>query len=139
MRCRGHPERPDRHRAIISAMGDEFAHWTHHKAPKASRDQLELVHHSAYIDQIFDATSNIANLPFDADTAGPHSLKPRYVPRVGLALRLICYAGQSARALCARLVITLNQIGRWGFVCFQCGNCGASCTDRLGGWPGGGC
>ena len=22
----GHPERPDRHRAIVSAMGDAFAH-----------------------------------------------------------------------------------------------------------------
>ena len=73
----GHPERPDRYRAIISAMGDEFARWTYHKAPKASRDQLELVHHSAYIDQIFDTISNIADLvPIDADTwAGPHSLE----------------------------------------------------------------
>ena len=73
----GHPERPDRHRAIVSAMGDAFAHWTHHKAPKASRDQLELVHHSGYIDQIFDATSNISDLvPLDADTwAGAHSLE----------------------------------------------------------------
>ena len=73
----GHPERPDRHRAIVSAMGDAFAHWTHYKAPKASRDQLELVHHSGYIDQIFDATSNISDLvPLDADTwAGAHSLE----------------------------------------------------------------
>ena len=73
----GHPECPDRHRAIISAMGNEFAHWAHNKAPKASRDQLELVHHSAYIDHIFDATSNIADMvPLDADTwAGPHSLE----------------------------------------------------------------
>ena len=46
----GHPERPDRHRAIISAMGDEFAHWAQYKAPKASRDQLELVHRSAFVD-----------------------------------------------------------------------------------------
>ena len=75
----GHPERPDRHRAILSAMGDAFAHWTHHKAPKASRVQLELVHHSGYIDQIFDATSNISDLvPLDADTwAGAHSLETR--------------------------------------------------------------
>ena len=73
----GHPECPDRHRAIISAMDNEFAHWAHIKAPKASRDQLELVHHSAYIDHIFDATSNIADVvPLDADTwAGPHSLE----------------------------------------------------------------
>ena len=73
----GHPECPDRHRAIISAMDHEFAHWAHIKAPKASRDQLELVHHSAYIDHIFDATSNIADVvPLDADTwAGPHSLE----------------------------------------------------------------
>ena len=73
----GHPERPDRHRAIVSAMGDAFAHWTHHKAPKASRDQLELVHHSGYIDQVFDAISNIVDLvPLDADTwAGAHSLE----------------------------------------------------------------
>ena len=73
----GHPERPDRHRAIVAAMGDAFAHWTHHKAPKASRDQLELVHHIGYIDQIFDTTSNISDLvPLDADTwAGAHSLE----------------------------------------------------------------
>lgn len=73
----GHPERPDRHQAIISAMGDEFVHWLHHKAPKASRDQIELVHHRAYVDQIFDTTSNITDLvPLDADTwAGPHSLE----------------------------------------------------------------
>ena len=73
----GHPERPDRHRAIISAMGDEFSHWKYHKAPKASRNQLELVHHSAYIDHILHATRNITDLvPLDADTwAGPHSLE----------------------------------------------------------------
>ena len=73
----GHPERPDRHQAIISAMGDEFLHWAQHIAPKATRDQLGLIHCSAYIDKIFDMTSNITDLvPLDADTwAGPHSLE----------------------------------------------------------------
>jgi len=73
----GHPERPERHAAILSAMGDDFAHWSHHKAPKASRDQLELIHSAAYVDQIFEMTAGIDDLvPLDADTwAGPHSLE----------------------------------------------------------------
>jgi acetoin utilization deacetylase AcuC-like enzyme len=73
----GHPERPERHRAIMSAMGDDFLHWTHHQAPKASRDQLELVHSASYVEQMFEATATIADLvPLDADTwAGPHSLE----------------------------------------------------------------
>ena len=73
----GHPERPERHRAIMSAMGDDFLHWTHHQAPKASRDQLELGHSASYVEQIFEATASIADLvPLDADTwAGPHSLE----------------------------------------------------------------
>ena len=62
----GHPERPDRHRAIMSAMGDDFLHWTHHQAPKASRDQLELLHSASYVEQMFEATANIVDLvPLD--------------------------------------------------------------------------
>ena len=73
----GHPERPERHSAIINAMGDDFAHWAHHQAPEASRTQLELVHHVDYIAQIFAATEGTNSLvPLDADTwAGPHSLE----------------------------------------------------------------
>ena len=47
--------------------------------------------------------------------------KPRYVPLAGRALRLILLCRTKRPpplAPCARPVIMLNQIGRWGFVCF---------------------
>ena len=73
----GHPERPERHKAIISSVSDNFAHWIQHKAPKASRKQLELVHYDDYIGQIFEATSETNDLvQLDADTwAGPNTLE----------------------------------------------------------------
>ncbi len=73
----GHPERPERHTAIMAAMGDDFAHWARHQAPQANRLQLELVHQANYVDEIFEATDGTYSLvPLDADTwAGPHSLE----------------------------------------------------------------
>ncbi|MBM3566316.1 MAG: histone deacetylase family protein, partial [Alphaproteobacteria bacterium] len=51
-----HPERPDRLRAVVTALkakGFESLIWR--EAPEARREDIERVHGRAYIDQVLDS------------------------------------------------------------------------------------
>ena len=76
----GHPERPERYTAVMSAIADSASSWQHYDAPHADVEQLLGVHSQSYIDGLFTQTSGLP-LPdgrlvqLDGDTyAGPDSL-----------------------------------------------------------------
>ncbi|MGI3902564.1 MAG: histone deacetylase family protein [Janthinobacterium lividum] len=67
----GHPERPDRLRAIAAALSIEtFAHLRRREAPEASREALLRAHPEAYVDALLSARPAEGQLlRIDADTA----------------------------------------------------------------------
>ncbi len=70
----GHPERPDRLRAVEAALsGDAFAALHRLEAPEAARDALLRVHPAPYVDALLAARPKAGQLlRIDADTAiGP--------------------------------------------------------------------
>ena len=70
----GHPERPDRLRAIASALeAEKFQSLARAEAPFASLETIALCHPMDYVEQIRDATPREGLVRIDADT----SMSPR--------------------------------------------------------------
>jgi len=71
----GHPESPERLRAILKALeGDDFITLERREAPSASREQLQLVHPESYVSQVLSAIPKTGYMELDADTiASPGS------------------------------------------------------------------
>ncbi|MDX7953575.1 histone deacetylase family protein [Lichenihabitans sp. Uapishka_5] len=67
----GHPERPDRIRAILARLdGPDFAALERREAPEATRAALERVHPAAYLDMLDDLAPRDGTLVrLDGDTA----------------------------------------------------------------------
>jgi len=66
----GHPERPDRLRAIERAFADErFRSLIHAEAPTADLDTIALCHPIAYVTAIRDASPKNGMVQLDADTS----------------------------------------------------------------------
>jgi len=64
-----HPESPDRLRAIHAVLdGDHFRELDWRKAPKASRDNVALVHEPAYVDNVLAAIPDEGCHYLDPDT-----------------------------------------------------------------------
>ncbi len=73
----GHPESPDRLRAVMAALDHpDFVHLLREQAPEASFEQLCLVHPDAYVRAMFDLTPPEGDcIALDADTfANRHSV-----------------------------------------------------------------
>ena len=67
---RGHPERAERVRAVLRALDeDRFPALARREAPRASTDQIALVHRRAYVDALLDAVPDEGLVRLDADTA----------------------------------------------------------------------
>ena len=65
----GHPERPDRIRALTQAFGDEaFNALVRARAPMADADTIALCHPMDYVDAIRDASPDEGLIGLDADT-----------------------------------------------------------------------
>ncbi len=65
----GHPERPDRLRAVERALEDErFMALIRETAPQATLEQLLLCHPRDYVEAIFAASPKEGLVPIDADT-----------------------------------------------------------------------
>src|SRR6201987_1211668 len=100
----GHPERPDRLRAIDRALGPErFRALVRVEAPAASLDTIALCHPMQYVTAIRDATPKEGLLGLDADTTmSPGSFEAALRAAGGAA-----HAGdesvyrQAANAFCA--------------------------------------
>ncbi len=66
----GHPERPDRLRAVEQALAaDKFAPLTREQAPMASLDSIALCHQMQYIEEIREASPKEGLIHLDADTS----------------------------------------------------------------------
>jgi acetoin utilization deacetylase AcuC-like enzyme len=65
----GHPESPDRLRAIMTALdGDYFSGLDRREAPKGSKSQIERVHLSEYVDAVLAAIPASGHVSLDPDT-----------------------------------------------------------------------
>lgn len=64
----GHPERPDRIKAINAMLDQDFGDIPQSECPATDSDILQLVHSDAYIDAIFDAAPESGMISLDGDT-----------------------------------------------------------------------
>ena len=65
----GHPERPDRLRAVLHALyGDGFESLERRDAPKATEEQLARVHRTDYVESIFQNVPEVGLVHLDGDT-----------------------------------------------------------------------
>ena len=73
----GHPERPDRLRAIMTGLeGDEFNNLERREAPQAEIETIALVHDRAYIDLVLSNAPKEDRIHLDPDTVmSPDSLE----------------------------------------------------------------
>ena len=100
----GHPERPERLRAVIDALDDASdLDLERHEAPLAAAEDLVRVHPQAYIDTIAAAVPPAGVRRLDADTslsAGSLAAALRAAGAVVWAVRDVA-AGRAERAFCA--------------------------------------
>ena len=99
----GHPERPDRIRAVEKALENErFVNLARERAPEGKRDVVELVHPTAYVDEIADAAPEDGLVRLDPDTV----MSPGSWKAVMHAVGGACYAvdevvaGRARNAFC---------------------------------------
>jgi acetoin utilization deacetylase AcuC-like enzyme len=101
---RGHPESADRLRAVLAGLdGPEFAGLDRRVAPRASLDQLRLVHNASHVDALFAAVPAQGLAHADADT----TLSPASGEAALRAAGAVCaavdavIAGDAVNAFCA--------------------------------------
>ena len=99
----GHPERPDRIRAVGKALENErFSNLARERAPEGRRDVVELVHPAAYVDEIATAAPADGLVRLDPDTV----MSPGSWKSVMHAVGGACYAvdevvaGRARNAFC---------------------------------------
>ncbi len=100
----GHPERPDRLRAIQLALAEaEFTALERRPAPLASWPQIALVHPQRHIDQVVAAAPAQGRAQLDPDTAmNPASLEAaQRAAGAGCAAVDAVMGGQAKNAFCA--------------------------------------
>jgi acetoin utilization deacetylase AcuC-like enzyme len=100
----GHPERPDRLRAIDRALEDErFQALVREQAPAATLDLITLCHPGDYVDEIRDASPAQGMIRLDADTSmspGTFEAVLRAVGGAAMATDEVM-AGKAHNAFCA--------------------------------------
>ena len=100
----GHPERPDRIRALTQAFGDpSFDGLTRQEPPFGTDAQLLLAHPQAYVDAIKNAVPDEGRQPLDADTwISPGSMEAS-LRAVGGSCDAVdrVLAGEAGNAFCA--------------------------------------
>jgi acetoin utilization deacetylase AcuC-like enzyme len=100
----GHPERPDRLRAVLGALeGEDFAALERREAPRATVAQLARVHDRDHVDRLLAQVPDSGHMPLDADT----TLSPGSGEAALRAAGALCaavdavIAGEGPRAFCA--------------------------------------
>lgn len=100
----GHPERPDRLKAVLAALDDpEFQGLVRREAPMADIEQIARVHPRAYVDRVLQAVPESGTVGLDPDTylspaSGEAAL--RAVGAVCAAIDAVM-AGEARNAFCA--------------------------------------
>lgn len=100
----GHPERPDRLRAIKTALeADTFKSLIWLPAPEARRDQLLLAHPESHVDRILDSIPADGLIALDADTILSPGSGEAALRAAGAACAAVdaVMGGQAANAFCA--------------------------------------
>ncbi len=100
----GHPERPDRLRAIDRALEDErFQSLARVSAPKADLDDIALCHPREFIDEIAHATPREGLVRIDADTAMSPGSFEAALHAIGGAVHAVdeVMTAKAANAFCA--------------------------------------
>jgi acetoin utilization deacetylase AcuC-like enzyme len=99
----GHPERPERLRAVADALDDSDLDLALNDAPLAEEPDLRLVHDAAYVEAVFGAAPAEGVMALDGDTymsAGSLIAARRAAGAVVQAVRDVA-AGRADRAFCA--------------------------------------
>ena len=99
----GHPERPERLRAVTDALSDSDLELVVRDAPLAEEADLARVHAQGYLDAIFGVSPGAGVLQLDPDTymsAGSLNAARRAAGAVVQAVRDVA-AGRADRAFCA--------------------------------------
>ena len=100
----GHPERPDRLRAIESVLeGEQFQMLARVQAPAASLETIALCHPMDYIDEIRDAAPTEGLVQLDADTSMSPGSFEAALRAVGGAMHAVdeVVSKKAANAFCA--------------------------------------
>ena len=100
----GHPERPDRMRAIDAVMAHEmFNPLVREEAPQSDFEVLKLVHPSEYIEGIRDAAPEQGHIYLDGDTVMSAGSLEAGLRAVGAGLRAVdaVMKGEAKNAFCS--------------------------------------
>ena len=100
----GHPERPDRLRAIAAALqGDEFAALDRRDAPLGDPERIELAHPAHHVDRVLGTIPQAGLVHIDGDTAVSSGSREAALRAVGAVCAAVdAVAGGDARnAFCA--------------------------------------
>src|SRR5690348_18307880 len=100
----GHPERPDRLRAIERVLeGERFQTLARESAPAASLDTIALCHPREYIEAIQEAAPSEGLVRLDADTSMSPGSFEAALRAVGGAVRAVdeVMTGKAQNAFCA--------------------------------------
>jgi acetoin utilization deacetylase AcuC-like enzyme len=100
----GHPERPDRLRAVDAALaGDGFAALKRVQAPAAALETIALCHPMDYVEEIREATPEQGMVRLDADTPISSGSFEAVLRAIGGAAHAVdeVMAGRAANAFCA--------------------------------------
>jgi acetoin utilization deacetylase AcuC-like enzyme len=99
-----HPESPARLEAVLDALsGEAFATLARHEAPRASRDDLALVHPRAFIDAVLAAIPRQGHAALDPDTIISPGSGEAALRAAGAVIAAVDWvmAGDCVNAFCA--------------------------------------
>ena len=100
----GHPERPDRLRAVLAALdAEEFALLIRATAPLASVEQIARVHDVALINHLMEVSPAAGFHRIDADTTMSHGTMEAVLRAAGAVIHAVdeIMAGNARNAFCA--------------------------------------
>jgi acetoin utilization deacetylase AcuC-like enzyme len=100
----GHPERPDRLRAVLGALSaDEFAPLLRREASRAETAAVALAHRREYVDALLDAVPREGRVRIDPDTVMSPASGDAALFAVGAVVTAVdaVIAGEAENAFCA--------------------------------------
>lgn len=100
----GHPERPARLRAVMTALDrPEFAPLLRREAPEATMAELALVHPPEHVERVLAAIPADGYVQFDADTIASPGSREAVLRAAGAARAAVdaVMAGEATNAFCA--------------------------------------
>ena len=101
---RGHPERPDRMRAVMAALSaDAFAGLDRREAPEAETGQLARAHSPDFVEALLDAVPEEGRVRVDADTVMSAESGEASLRAAGAMVAAVdaVMGGEAANAFCA--------------------------------------